>query len=198
MPGKNIEFDQVVQGNIDIKQLNERKYKITFSEIHKFLVYQSWSDVYKKLNENRIVYYQKVKQWIQKFNSLNASLKASNKPLFNPTTVMQIGSKKYLFVINKAKLNSKGHIVFKVSTEEIKLSDKKMLKLPRGHHDGVRFDIDGGGLMQQPCTPGSNPGACPGYNCDYTCIGSICTPGEDGSLGHNWICNSSYRWVRTS
>jgi len=57
---------------------------------------------------------------------------------------MEIGNKKYLFVIHEAKLNGKCHVVFKVSTKEIKLSEKKMLKLPCGHHDGVRFDIDDG------------------------------------------------------
>jgi hypothetical protein len=58
---------------------------------------------------------------------------------------MEIGNNKYVFVIHKAKLNGKGRVVFKVSTKEIKLSSgtsKKLLKLPRGHHDGVRFDID--------------------------------------------------------
>ena len=138
------EFDQVVKGNVDIKQLSKKKYKITFSEISKFLKYQTWSDSSKKLNENRKVYYQDAKLWIKKFNLINTELKASNKPLFTPTTVMEIGNKKYLFVIDEAKL-SKGRVVFKVSTEEIKLSSgtsKKLLKLPRGHHDGVRFDID--------------------------------------------------------
>jgi len=139
------EFDQVVKGNVDIKQLSKKKYKITFSKIGKFLLYQVWSDSSKKLNENRSVYYRKAKKWVQDFKSLNASLKASNKPLFTPTTVMEIGNNKYIFVIHKAKLNGKGHVVFKVSTEEIKSSSgtsKKMLKLPHGHHDGVRFDID--------------------------------------------------------
>jgi len=139
------EFDQVVKGNVDIKQLSKKKYKITFSKIGKFLLYQVWSDSSKKLNENRSVYYRKAKKWVQDFNKLNASLKASNKLLFTPTTVMEIGNNKYVFVIHKAKLNGKGHVIFKVSTEEIKLSSgtsKKMLKLPRGHHDGVRFDID--------------------------------------------------------
>jgi hypothetical protein len=28
-------FDQVVKGNVDIKQLSKNKYKITFNEIHK-------------------------------------------------------------------------------------------------------------------------------------------------------------------
>ena len=138
----SLEFDQVVKGNVDIKQLSKKKYKITFSEISKFLKYQVWSDSSRLLNENRKVFYQKAKLWVQDFNKLNASLKASDKPLFKPTTVMEIGFKKYLFVLDKAKLNSKGHVVFKVSTEEIKLSEKKLLKLPRGHHDGVRFDID--------------------------------------------------------
>lgn len=138
-------FDQVVEGNIDIKQLSKKKYKITFNKIDKFLKYQTWSDTSKTLNENRSVYYQNSKQWIQRFNSLNASLKVSDKPLFRPSTVMKICSKKYLFVIYEAKLNNKDRVVFKVSTEEIKLSpgtSKKLLKLPHGRHDGARFDID--------------------------------------------------------
>lgn len=137
------EFDQVVKGNVDIKQLcNKHKYKITFSEIGEFLRYQVLSDSSQQLNDNRTVYYQKAKKWVQDFKKLNESLKASNKPLFTPTTVMEIGNKKYLFVIHEAKLNRKRHIVFNVSTEEIKLSEKKMLKLPCGDHNGVRFDID--------------------------------------------------------
>ena len=36
------EFDQVVEGNIDIKQLSKNKYQITFSKISKFLKYQIW------------------------------------------------------------------------------------------------------------------------------------------------------------
>ena len=141
----NPNFDQVVKGNVDIKQLSKKKYKITFSKIGKFLKYQVWSDSSTSLNKKRTVYYQKAKKWVQDFKKLNESLKASNKPLFTPTTVMEIGNKKYLFVIHEAKLNGKRHVVFKVSTEEIKLSEKKMLKLPCGHHDGVRFDIDDSG-----------------------------------------------------
>jgi ABC-type amino acid transport substrate-binding protein len=135
-------FDAVVKGNVDIKQLSEKKYKITFNKIGKFLEYQVWLDSSQSFNENRIVFYQNAKLWIKIFNGLNASLKASNKPLFTPTVVMEIGFKRYLFVLNKAKLNCKGHVVFKVSTKEINSSDKKMLKLLCGHHDRVRFDID--------------------------------------------------------
>jgi hypothetical protein len=146
-------FDQVVQGNVDIKQLSKNKYRITFSKIRKFLLYQVWLDSSQSLNENRKVFYQNAKQWVQLFNLTNDSLKAFNKPLFTPTVVMEIGSKKYLFVLNKAKLNGKGRVVFKVSAKEIKLSDKKLLKLPCGHHDGIRFDIDA-----NPPTPGTLSG----------------------------------------
>ena len=93
-------------------------------------------------NDDRSVYYQNAKQWIIDFNYLNRLNKNSDKPLFTPTTVMEIGNHKYLFVIDEANLNGKGHVVFKVSTKEIELSEKKMFKLPCGHHDGVRFDID--------------------------------------------------------
>ena len=101
-------FDQVVKGNVDIKKLSKNNYQIVFIEIEKFLLYQVWSDSSKTSNEERSVYYQKAKQWINNFNSLNASLKASNKPLFTPTTVMEIGNSKYIFVIDEAKLR-KGH-----------------------------------------------------------------------------------------
>lgn len=140
------EFDQIVKGNVIIKRLSEKKYKITFSKISKFIKYQVWSDSSKTLNENRKVYYESARLWITKFNYLNASLsKDSNKPpLFKPTTIMEIGNDYYSFVIYEAKI-IKDRVFFKVSTEEINLSNcasKKMLKLPCGRHSGVRFDID--------------------------------------------------------
>ena len=152
------EFDQVVQGNVDIKQLSNKKYKITFNKIGNFLEYQVWSDSSQSLNENRKVFYQNAKLWIKNFNLRNDSLKASDKPLFTPTVVMEIGSNKYLFVINQAKLNGKGCVVFKVSTKEIKSSDKKILKLPHGHHDGVRFDIDDDSINYCDTPPTAGPG----------------------------------------
>ena len=200
------EFDQVVKGNVDIKQLSKKKYKITFSEISKFLLYQVWSDSSKSLNENRTVFYQKAKLWIQNFNLSNDSLKASNKPLFTPTTVMEIGSNKYVFVIHKAKLNGKGHVVFKVSTEEIKSSDKKMLKLPCGHHDRVRFDIDtpinGRQILCDDYTGCScseiqdytrnNYGVnCEQYNCDNSGPGQCFEASRYG-------CGIQYPWTSTN
>ena len=138
-------FDQVVKGNVYIKQLSKNKYKITFRKVDNFLKYQVWSDSSKNLNERRIVYYQKAKKWVQDFNLLNANLKKTSKPLFTPTAVMEIGNNKYAFILDKAKLNCKDRIVFNVSTKEIVLlnsTSKKMLKIPCGHHDDVRFDID--------------------------------------------------------
>jgi ABC-type amino acid transport substrate-binding protein len=135
-------YDQVVKGNVYIKQLSKNKYKITFRKVDNFLKYQVWSDSSKNLNERRI---EKAKLWIQNFNLLNANLKKLGKPLFTPTTVMEIGNNKYVFVLDKAKLNCKDRIVFNVSTKEIVLlngTSKKMLKIPCEHHDGVRFDID--------------------------------------------------------
>ena len=35
-PPPHPSFDQVVKGNVDIKQLSKKKYKITFSKISKF------------------------------------------------------------------------------------------------------------------------------------------------------------------
>ena len=105
-------------------------------------MYQVWSDSSNTQNNDRNVGYVKAKKWINTFNSYNKYLEKKQKPLFTPTTVMEIGNYNYVFVIHEAKINMKGHVVFKVSTQEINLSEKKMLKLPYGHHDGVRFDID--------------------------------------------------------
>ena len=125
---------------MNINKLSKYNYKLTFSKIDKFLLYKVWSDSSQSSNENRSVYYENAKKWIKKFNILN-----NGNPIFTPTTVMRIGSKYYIFVINKAKINKDEHVVFKVSTKEIKLlgdTSEKMLKLPHGHYDNVRFDID--------------------------------------------------------
>ena len=177
-------FDQVVQGNVDIKQLSKKKYKITFSKIRKFLLYQVWSDSSQSLNDIRTVYYENAKKWIQQFNALNASLKDSDKPLFNPTTVMEIGKNKYLFVINQAKLNGKGCVVFKVSTKEIELSEKKMLKLPCGHYDGVRFDIDDSPLPASSIILlGNSLGLVSSWPLCFCVNSNTCPQGYPGAFG---------------
>jgi hypothetical protein len=155
-------FDQVVEGNINIKQLqlSKKKYKITIYKIGKFLRYQAWSSFFEPLNNDRSVYYQNAKQWIKNFSLLNES-----NIHFKPTTVMKIGNNNYLFVIDKAKLNNKGRVVFKVSTKEIKISGKKMLKIPCGDHDGVRFDIDGETIPPMSSITLGEPGTASSWPC---------------------------------
>ena len=51
----------------------------------------------------------------------------------------------YAFVIHKACLNSHDQVVFTVSTKEISLQNntsKKLVQLPCGKCNNVRFDID--------------------------------------------------------
>ena len=210
LPLSSPQFDQVVEGNVDIKKLSKYNYRITVSEISKFLKYQVWSDSSKKLNEKRSVFYQKANKWVNNFNSLNAALKASNKPLFTPTTVMEIGNDIYVFVINKAKLK-KSHnkndkdknVVFTVSTKEIELSNgasKKLLKLRPGHHDKVRFDIDSQSLEQIIFPLGSNMveiGAVlyPGYVLNWELLGII--PNTTTSIHALWSTTQNIAVVTT-
>ena len=139
------EFDQVVEGNINIKKLSKNRYKITFSKIRKFLLYQVWSDSSKKLNDNRSVYYLKAKEWVSpKFPT---SITNPDAFPYEPTTVLVINNKRrYIFVIKNAKIKKNGKIVFDVSTDEINLQSnisKKLLRLPEGYFENARFDIDG-------------------------------------------------------
>jgi len=175
----NPKFDQVVEGNIDIKKLSKKKYQITFNKISKFLKYQIWTKNTLNDNDDRSVYYQNAKLWIQNFNALNES----DTP-FRPTTVMEIGSKKYLFVLNNTKLNGKGHVVFKVSTEEIELSGKKMLKLPCGHHDSVRFDIDATPLpSSNSIVLGNSLGLASSWPFCFCVNTNTCPQGYPGAFG---------------
>jgi hypothetical protein len=130
--------------------MSKHKYRITFSKIGKFLLYQVWDkDNAGNLNSHRLVFYLSAKKWIDHFNNMNKNLKQKKKPLFTPTTVIEMEDQdeNYAFVIHKAYLNASGHVVFTVSTKEIKLesnntSSKKLIKIPRGKFNNVRFDID--------------------------------------------------------
>ena len=56
---------------------------------------------------------------------------------------------RHVFVINSAKVNSNGKIVFYVSSEDIDTGNKnkvikKIKKIPRGEFHNARFDIDNG------------------------------------------------------
>lgn len=172
------EYDQLVRGDIKIKQIknnSEYDHKITFYKNGKFLKYQVFNDkkseehvyipdhkgrsyasavaysndpsnsdkVFKSqipvtINNDRDVYYVKTNDWVLMFNNIN------KKKIYTPTTVMEIGCKRYIFVLKKCKINKKEKLVFYISTKEIKL-DKKLkhlTKIPNGKYKNVRFDID--------------------------------------------------------
>ena len=142
----SLSFDQIVKGNVTITKLNKYKYKynITFSKIGKFLQYQVWDkDNANNQNDKRIIRYKSAKQWVNLFNESNKNYKKTNKPLFNPTTIMETEDDHiFAFVINKAYFNPSKHLVFTVTTSEISSSYKNLIQLPIGCLNNVRFDID--------------------------------------------------------
>jgi hypothetical protein len=137
-----------VKGNVSIKKLSKHKYKITFSKIGKFLMYQVWDKDSPALNKKRSVGYVSAKNWVNAFRKYNEKVEIG-KPLFTPTTIMETEDDcVYAFVIHKACINSHGQVVFTVSTKEISLENntsKKLIQLPQGKCNNVRFDIDQGG-----------------------------------------------------
>jgi hypothetical protein len=144
-PTKSPNFDQIVKGNVSIKKLSSHRYRITFSKIGKFLLYQVWDKDSPALNKKRKVGYVSAKDWVNVFKKGNEELDV-DKPLFRPTTIMETEDDDiYAFVIHKACLNSHGQVVFTVSTKEISLQNntsKKLVRLPCGKFNNVRFDID--------------------------------------------------------
>jgi len=142
------EFDQIVKGNVSIKKSksSEDRYTITFSKIGKFLMYQVWDKDSVDLNKKRSVFYLSAMEWVTAFKANNEVLDKNKKPLFTPTTVIEMEDDSvYAFVIHTADINSSGHVVFTVSTKEISLQNntsKKLTQLPRGKCNNVRFDID--------------------------------------------------------
>ena len=57
-------FDQIVKGDVSIKKLSEHRYRITFSKIGKFLLYQVWDKDSKNLNKKRKINYVSAKTWV--------------------------------------------------------------------------------------------------------------------------------------
>jgi hypothetical protein len=140
------EFDQIVKGDVIIKKLSEHRYRITFSKIDDFLLYQVWDKDSVKLNKKRKVGYLSAKDWVKVFKKGNEKLEDSDEPLYTPTTIMETEEDDvYAFVIHKAYLTSHGKVVFTVSTKEISPQNntsKKLVQLPCGKLNNVRFDID--------------------------------------------------------
>ena len=143
----NRSFDQIVKGDVTIKKLRKYRYRITFNKIGKFLMYQVWDkDNINNINDERIVGYLSAKKWVKEFKNYNKQLEESDKPLFTPTTIMETADEEdYAFVIHKAFFDSHDRIVFTVSTKEISLQNntsKKLIQIPCGKFDNMRFDID--------------------------------------------------------
>ena len=149
-------FDQIVKGNVSIKKLGSHRYRITFSKIGKFLMYQVWDKDSVNLNKKRKVGYVSAKKWVKVFKKYNEKLEDNRKPLYAPTTIMETEDDGvYAFVIHTAYRNSHGQVVFTVSTKEISLQNntsKKLVRLPCGKCNNARFDIDedtvGGDMFQ--------------------------------------------------
>lgn len=142
-------FDQIVKGDVSIKKLKNKKnmYRITFSKIGKFLIYQVWDkDNVGNINAKRSVFRAPAKDWVNEFIKQNKDLKEKGKELFTPTTIMETADgDQYAFVIRKAYFNCNDRIVFTISTKEIQLSNncsKKLIQIPLGKFNNMRFDID--------------------------------------------------------
>jgi hypothetical protein len=140
-------FDQIVKGDVTIKKLSKHKYKITFSKIGKFLMYQVWDkDNVNNQNDKRSVFNLSAKKWVNLIKIINENLEEDVKPLFTPTTIMETEDEvSYAFVIHKAYFDRHDRVVFSVSTKEIQLANncsKKLINIPCGKFKNMRFDID--------------------------------------------------------
>lgn len=167
-PAPKREFDQILSGDVKIKKLcnSDDEYKITFSKkkkhISKVLIYQTWSDSNtpegKQLNDNRFVYELKATKWVKL-----AFPNTTTPPAvpFTPTCVMELGNKKYVFVINDAKVKN-GHVIFYVSSKYIDPNStnktiKKLKKIHQGKFHNARFDIDAFGWNDWYTWTSGNP-----------------------------------------
>ena len=146
------EFDQILSGDVKIKKIpnSNKEYKIKFSKknLSKMLMYQVWSSTSAALNGNRRVGEVKAKDWVKVF--FPKTPYATYAIPFTPTTVMEIGNNKHVFVINNAKVKE-GRVVFYVSSKDVDLNNtnkviKKLKKIPTTKKGEmfrrVRFDID--------------------------------------------------------
>jgi hypothetical protein len=187
------DFDQIVKGRVGIKKLSKYRYRITFSKICKFLIYQVWNkNNPNNINDNRYIYNMPAKDWVNKFKAVNEDLQKNNKPLFTPTTIMETeDGDSFAFVIDKAYINCHGRVVFTVSTKEIQLGNnisKKMTQLPIGKCNNMRFDID-----EVSYGSSSTDGKTEGY-CHYT-YGHPCTYQEVEEWRKTHYCPGGPKWV---
>ena len=158
-----LKYDQVVKGDVSIKQKGENKYKIVFNQISDFLIYQVWSDQTPNSNNHRYVYNLNASDWVRVlFPS------PPGNPPFQPTTVMELDlSNRFVFVITNAKVKHK-KVIFTVSVKEIDLVNKTTLltQIPVGSFRNVRFDIDGTAFGVADPDPGSQT-CCLFFNTNF-------------------------------
>ena len=201
----------------EVKNNNKYSHKIKFNKIGKFLLYQVWdptgivqtthlprdpsnethpkefneANAYIKenpdkvvvttypINDDRDVFLKTGKEWVLLFNSIKN---------FTPTTVMQIGYKKYVFVLKKAEVNKNNKVVFYISTKEILVNNnnnnsekmKKLKKIPLGKYKNVRFDIDyGNSIADGVCNQGAG-----GYSKCYCPAGTYITTMAVNYIGY--------------
>jgi hypothetical protein len=157
------QFDQVFSGNIKINKIlkkNTYTHQIKFSKFSKILLYQDWS----KTNDNNDNNDRKIKL-VDAKDWVNGVRKLREENLFTPTTIMKIGHKNYIFVINTVfyddNKNSKYKMIFNVSVKSIIQNNttKTLIHLPiNKKYKNVRFDVDG------VCIPSIGLTACPPNN----------------------------------
>ena len=169
-------YDQIVGGNIKIDKDKTNEIRITFFEISRFLLYQIWSGTDELLNTNRRVFYQDASDWV-----LNNFTNYNRQPKYKPTSIMQIYNNRYVMVINDAKINKKGQVIFLCS--EIQYSCKN--KIPCGKFKNVRFDIDATSTPLAPAILNSGPWFGIIQAAAYT-------SSEPNLAQQNWTNNYSY------
>ena len=171
VPAPKREYDQILSGDVKIKKLNNsnKEYQIKFSKknISKVLKYQTWSSTSAALNSSRRVGEVTATTWVKVFFPIFLTAIP-----FTPTTVMEIGNNKYVFVINNAKVK-KGRVVFYVSSKNIDPNNtnkvvKKLKKIPTTKKGEmfrhVRFDIDDTSGFE-----GYNGEYCSGFSSQAAC-----------------------------
>jgi len=136
-------FDFVVKGDVKIVKKSKHDYKIKFFDQSDVLAYQVWSKIFPILNQNREIGVYKAKNAVKFINNISEKLKTNSSISYTPTTVMEIGNDKYVFIINKFEYRDdkkKYKFIMHVSTNYIE--NKKFTKIQKGKHYNVRFDVD--------------------------------------------------------
>lgn len=129
-------FDQIIRGSGFISKTGEQTYKITFCKTTEFTLYQVWNP--NGNNNQRLILNDTDENWQKRI------IEDQKRTGFKPTTIMEVGNKKYAFVIYNAYFNKNNKLTLEVSTKEIvNLSNTVQKCLKVGQFKNARFDIDG-------------------------------------------------------